>query len=99
MFASALLVAITVFLAVAFYLMGALRYLIPYRPLLLHDYALAILGYAAALFVNVFALAFSIHRKFFLKDTGRKLVHFDQEIQAGESQLGAQMAERLGGLR
>jgi di/tricarboxylate transporter len=99
MIANALFVSTVFFLAAGFYLMGALKYLAPYRALLWHEYAAAILAYAAVFFINLFALAYYVNRKFFLKDTGRKLAHFDKEIQQGEHQLSAEMARRLGGLQ
>lgn len=99
MIANALFVTTVFFLAAGFYLMGALKYLAPYRPLLWHEYAAAILAYTAVFFLNLFALIYYLNRKFFLKDTGRKLAHFDKEIQQGDHQLSADMARRLGGLR
>ncbi|MGH9487013.1 MAG: hypothetical protein ACRD04_05420 [Terriglobales bacterium] len=99
MIANALFVTTVFFLAAGFYLMGALKYLAPYRPLLWHEYAAAILAYAAVFFVNLFALVYYVNRKFFLKDTGRKLAHFDKEIREGEHELSAEMARRLGGLQ
>lgn len=97
MIANALFVTTVIFLAAGFYLMGALNYLAPYRPLLWHEYAVAILVYAAVFFLNLFALVYYLNRKFFLKDTGCKLAHLDKEIQQGEHQLSAEMARRLGG--
>lgn len=38
MVANALLLSITLLLAIAFYLMGELKFLIPYRAFLLHEY-------------------------------------------------------------
>jgi hypothetical protein len=37
------------------------------------------------LFINLTAAVFSLGRRFFLKDTGRKLAHFDREINAGRT--------------
>jgi hypothetical protein len=34
--------------------------------------------------VNVFAGVYTIQRKFFLKDTGRKLTHVDNQALAGQ---------------
>lgn len=99
MIANALFVTTVLFLAAGFYLVGALKYLAPFRTFLWHEYAAAILAYAAVFFINVFALVYYVNRKFFLKDAGRKLAHFDKEIQHGEHQLSAEMARRLGGLQ
>ena len=99
MIANALFLSTVFFLAAFFYLLGALRFLSPYRALLWHEYAAAILGYAAVCFVNLFAAIYYLNRKFFLKDAGRKLAHFDRELRQGEHDLGAEMTRRLGGLQ
>jgi hypothetical protein len=43
----------------------------------------------ALLSVNVFASAFVFIRKFFLKDTGRKLSHLDKQLQMGGTDVPA----------
>lgn len=85
MIANALIATIALLLALGFWLMGQLRFLIPYRSILIHQYGPVMLLWAAVLFINVFAAVFSIQRKFFLKDTGRKLLHVDKEIVTGHS--------------
>ena len=40
-------------------------------------------------FVNLFAGIYAVQRKFFLKDTGRKLSHIDQQVAAGHAPLPA----------
>ena len=40
-----------------------------------------ILTAAAVLFLNVFGAVLLLQRKFFLKDTGRKLSHLDRQFQ------------------
>jgi hypothetical protein len=87
MIANALILTIALLLALGFWLMGELKFLIPYRHILVHQYAVVILASVAALFTNVFAAVFSIQRKFFLKDTGRKLTHIDKQAAAGQSSL------------
>jgi len=39
--------------------------------------------FIAVLGVNLFAAALAINRKILLKDTGRKLSHFDNQMHAG----------------
>jgi hypothetical protein len=39
------------------------------------------------LFVNLTGGLFSFGRRFFLKDTGRKLAHFDRELNAGRTPM------------
>ena len=48
-----------------------------------------ILTYVALLSVNVFAVAFVFIRKFFLKDTGRKLSHLDKQLHMGATDVPA----------
>ena len=83
MIANALFAATGLTLALIFFLGNELRYLIPYRFLLLHHYETAILLSVTALFVNLTGAFFTLARRFFLKDTGRKLAHFDRELNAG----------------
>ena len=40
---------------------------------------------ATVLFVKLTGAFFAFGRRFFLKDTGRKLAHFDRELNAGRS--------------
>lgn len=79
MIANALILTIAILLALGFWLMGQLRFLIPYRHILIHQYGSVILLWLAVLFVNVFAALYTIERKLLLKDTGRKLSHIDKQ--------------------
>ena len=56
MLSNAVLVAIVIFLALAFTLMGQLRFLIPWRALLRHEYWRGILFYCFLLFTNTLGL-------------------------------------------
>jgi heme/copper-type cytochrome/quinol oxidase subunit 2 len=85
MIANALVITIAILLALAFLLMGELKFLIPYRSILYHQYGTLILGWMAILFANVFAAVYVIQRKFFLKDTGRKLSHVDKQVVSGHA--------------
>jgi hypothetical protein len=87
MIANTVLATIAILLAVGFWLLGELKFLIPYRHILIHQYGGVILLWIALLFVNVFAGLYAIQRKFFLKDTGRKLSHVDNQALAGQSAL------------
>ncbi|HZS72296.1 MAG TPA: hypothetical protein VFA13_10690 [Candidatus Acidoferrum sp.] len=91
MIANALFAAAILVMAVLFLLAGSLRFLVPYRYLIIHHYAPAIGLYLGVLFLNVSALVFTLGRRFFLKDTGRKLAHFDRELNAGETPMPAQL--------
>lgn len=93
MIANALIVTIAILLALGFWLMGELKFLVPYRSILYHQYGTAILAWIAVVFVNVFAAMYAIHRKFFLKDTGRKLSHVDKQLAAGHSPVPPPMSD------
>jgi hypothetical protein len=92
-FANALLAATAVFLALLFFIMGQLRFLTPWRDLILRNYWPAIAMYSGLLFLNVIAGVVFIQRKFLLKDAGRKLVHLDRQIQTGQHELSKEFAE------
>jgi hypothetical protein len=85
--ANALILTIAILLALGFWLMGQLRFLIPYRHILVHEYGSVILLWITIAFVNVFAAVYTIERKFFLKDTGRKLSHIDKQAIVGHPPL------------
>ena len=87
MIANALFAATGLTLALLFFLENQLRFLIPYRFLLVHQYETAILVMVTVLFVNLTGGLFSFGRRFFLKDTGRKLAHFDRELNAGRTPM------------
>ena len=96
MIANALILTIALLLALGFWLMGELKFLIPYRHILIHQYGSVILTWIAVLFVNIFAAVYTIERKFFLKDTGRKLTHVDKQVAAGQSPVPSpERAEEL----
>jgi len=97
MIANAVFVATLIFLALGFWLMHALHFLVPWRSLILHSYLKSIAFYCALLFVNILGLTVWIERKFFLRDTGRKLKHLDQEVHTGKSELSAEILSRFGG--
>jgi Na+/phosphate symporter len=94
MIASALFITVAVLLALGFWLMGELRFFLPYRTVLFHEYGQVILIYAALLFVNLFAATSVLIRKFFLKDTGRKLSHLDKQLHIGETEVPAPWSEQ-----
>jgi hypothetical protein len=83
MIRSALFITAAIFLAAGLWLLDETRFLIPYRPLLIHLYGQAILSFVAALFLNIFTAVYLLCRKLFLKDTGRKLVHMDKQLRSG----------------
>ena len=87
MIANALLIALAILLACLFGLMGELKFLVPYKRLIFHQYGTMLLAWLAILFVNLFAAVYWIQRKFFLKDTGRKLRHIDNQASGGYTSM------------
>jgi ABC-type enterochelin transport system permease subunit len=96
MIANAVFVATLIFLALGFWSMHELHFLVPWRSLILHTYLKSITLYAALLFANILGLTVWIERKFFLRDTGRKLRHLDQEIHTGQSELSDEILAQFG---
>ena len=94
MVGNALLLALTLFMALCFVLMDRLKFLIPYRQAIFRDYGWAIGLYAALLFGNLFAAFFLLARRFFLKHTGQKLVYVDKQLRIGGDDLSAEIRER-----
>ena len=93
MVANALLLSLALLLAIAFYLMGELKFLVPYRAFLFREYGWALAVFFGVLFLNIFAGAFVLIRKSFLKDTGRKLSHIDRQFHIRHSDLPVQLDE------
>ena len=96
MIANAVFVATLIFLTLGFWLSAELRFLTPWRNLILHNYVQSIALYCALLFANILGVTVWIERKFFLRDTGRKLRHLDQEIHTGQSELSEEILSRFG---
>ena len=87
MIKNALFITAVAFIALALFLLEECRFLIPYRSLLLYKYGVTIVVFSASLFVNVFTAVYLLCRKIFLKDTGRKLLHLDNQMRSGSSIL------------
>ena len=96
MIANAVFVATLIFLVLGFWLSTELRFLTPWRSFILHHQLQSMALYSALLFANILGLAIWIERKFFLKDTGRKLKHLDQEIHSGHSELSEEITTQFG---
>ena len=93
MIANVVLITIALLLALAFWLMGELKFFVPYKLILWRAYATPIVSYIAILSVNVFAATFLLIRKFFLKDTGRKLSHLDKQLHVGQTDVPVPWSE------
>src|SRR5260370_2696895 len=87
MIANVLLITIAMLLALGFWLMGELKFFVPYKLVLWRAYATPILGNIGILSVNGFAATFVLIRKFFLKDTGQKLSHLDNQLHVAQTDV------------
>lgn len=95
MISNAVFVATLIFLALAVLLSGELRFLAPWRSLIVHRYGWTVATYCTLLFANILGFTIWIERKFFLRDTGRKLKHLDQEIHSGQSELSEEITAQF----
>jgi surface polysaccharide O-acyltransferase-like enzyme len=82
MIRSALFLSLTVMILIAFVLFDRLTFLASQKKLLFSHSGLSFGIYFTILALNLFAAAITVNRKLFLKDTGRKLSHFDKHLQA-----------------
>jgi hypothetical protein len=87
MIANALLLTIATLLAYGFWLLDQLKFMARYRTVLFHSYGGVLLLALGVLFLNVFGAALLLQRKFFLKDTGRKLSHLDRQFQVRQIEM------------
>ena len=81
---AAFLSALTVFLLVG-WIAGERRFLAPYKTILFREHAVLIGGAALLLFLNLTATFYSVARWFFLRDTGRKLLHIDRQLATDDA--------------
>lgn len=88
LFASATLVSLGVF-----GLISRLDFLAPYKKALLVHCGRSLAFFLGAFGLNLFAASLGINRKLLLKDTGRKLSHFDKQLQAGVNEDGLRFIE------
>src|SRR5215467_7194901 len=80
MIANSAFLAAMVLVLLLFVLMDQLSFLAPYKRLILARYLWVIVSLLIALFINLFALFYTVTRHLFLKDTGRKLAHVDRQL-------------------
>jgi hypothetical protein len=80
---NSLFISATALILVLFGLMSRLHFLALSKKALFVHCGASIAIFIGILGVNLFAAALAINRKILLKDTGRKLAHFDNQLQAG----------------
>ena len=94
MFKNALFATVIVFIAVVFYLMDELRFLIPYRDAILDHHGREIALFSVVLFLNLLAGFFVLTRRLLLKDTGQKLAHLEKQLRGRES-ISEELSRRI----
>ena len=87
MIANALIITIAILLGYGFWLLDQLKFMARYKAVLYHAYGPTILIFLAVLFVNLFGATLAINRRFFLKNTGRKLSHLDKQFNVGHADM------------
>ncbi len=83
MIRNCLFLSATALLLIVLGLATRLAFLAPSKKALFLHCGASIAIFLALLGVNLFAATLAINRKILLKDTGRKLSHFDNQLQAG----------------
>ena len=83
MIRNSLFVSTTALTLVVFGLASRLDFLATAKRALFVHCGASIVTFIAVLGVNLFAATLAINRKILLKDTGRKLSHFDNQLQSG----------------
>jgi hypothetical protein len=94
MIANSAFLAAMVLVLVLFALMDQLSFLAPYKQLILRQYLWVIVWLLIALFVNLFAVFYTVTRRLFLKDTGRKLAYVDRQLLTRDT-IVRDLSERL----
>jgi hypothetical protein len=95
MIRQSLFVSVTALILLVLALMNRLNFLSPWRKAIFLHCGASLAVFIGILGVNLFAATLAINRKIFLKDTGRKLSHFDNQLQAeGQHALPAISEER-----
>ena len=82
MIRNSLFISATALVLIIFVLMKRLDFLASLKRLLFLHCSGSIALFLGVLGLNLFAAALAINRKILLKDTGRKLSHFDNQLQA-----------------
>jgi len=94
MVANSAFLAVVVLAVLSSLLLEQLSFLIPYRRFIVTNYLWEMIGALVLVFLNLFALFYAINRRLFLKDTGRKLAHVEQQLRTPDT-VARDLSERL----
>jgi hypothetical protein len=95
MVGNALVLTSVLFLALGFWAMQEMTFLIPYRRLIFQKYGESLLVFACLLFLNLFAGIYAGWRRFFLKETGRKLAHLEKQLRTADASVSEELSDLL----
>ena len=96
MIANSAFLAAMALLLLAFWLLGQVDFLAPYKRLVFGQHLWLIVGAAVLVFLNFFAASYALTRGLFLMDTGRKLAHVDRQLGTADT-VARDLSERLAG--
>jgi hypothetical protein len=82
MIRQSLFVSVTTLLLLVLALMSRLHFLAPWRKAIFLHCGTTLAAFVGILGLNIFAATLAVNRKIFLKETGRKLSHFDNQLQS-----------------
>jgi hypothetical protein len=82
MIRTSILLSATVLILLLFGLLNRLYFLAPWRRILFSHCGGSIAFFTGVVGLNLIAATHAINRKILLKDTGRKLSHFDNQLHA-----------------
>lgn len=94
MIGTSVLIAFTIFVALALVLLDRLKFLVPFKQHLFHNYGTNIGLFTLLLLLNLFAILFTFFRRYRLKQTGQKLIHLDKQVKTGQSALSQEIADK-----
>lgn len=96
MIANALLFTILFLLGYGLWLLDQLKFMAPYKAVVFRACGPTLLIFVAALSLNLFGFALALGRRFFLKNTGRKLSHLDKQFNVGQVDMPVPTSEERG---
>ena len=91
---NALGISLIVYLVFAAWVLKECVFLAPLRNLIWNEYGTWLLGFSAALILNLFAAAYTVMRKIALKDTGDKLAHLEKQLR-GTTSISRELTEQI----
>ena len=92
----AVVAALLLYAGAALYVVKECRFLWPYWRVMLREHGTHLLVFSALLIGNLIGAIYLVSRSLALRETGRKLVHFEKQLVTGDS-VTEELADRLRG--